>query len=68
MMKGADPNAVDKGNTKSVLMAAAMQGKLEMVDFLLQNRANPLYKNANGQSALSIAESLKHKVSLQSNF
>jgi len=55
LMKGANPNAMDKTKSKSVLIAAVMTGKQDLVEYLLDSLANPMFENCNGQTALTIA-------------
>ncbi|CAG7727822.1 unnamed protein product [Allacma fusca] len=56
LLRGADPNATDKVNTKSCLMAAALLGKHEMVTQLLLANADPSYINANDKSIVDISD------------
>lgn len=56
--KGANPNEVDRTNSKSVLMAAILSKKTEFVKFLLEWGADPFYKNLNGQTCYEVARGL----------
>ncbi|CAB4004030.1 oxysterol-binding -related 1-like isoform X2, partial [Paramuricea clavata] len=49
----------DQGNT--ALHLAAYRGKKEVAIMLLQNGANPAYKNNNGQTVLHLTDDLKMK-------
>lgn len=54
LKRGMDVNTADAtGNT--LLIIAARNGNLELLDFLLRNRANPLMRNKYGDSALMVA-------------
>lgn len=55
LLRGADPNATDKMNAKSCLMAATLLGKHEMVHQLLLGKADPTYVNANEKSILDVS-------------
>jgi len=60
--KGADLNSADPGNNKSVLMAAILRKKPELVKFLLSRGANPFYENFNGRNCFQIARGLEYRV------
>lgn len=54
LRRGLDVNTTDpQGNT--LLMIAARTGNLDLLDFLLRNRANRLRKNKYGDTALMLA-------------
>ncbi|CAL8102837.1 unnamed protein product [Orchesella dallaii] len=59
--KGADPNGVDRSNSKSILMAAILSQKLEFVRFLLEWGADPYFKNKNGKNCIEIAKGLGYQ-------
>jgi ankyrin repeat protein len=67
LLRGADPNATDKVNSKSCLMAAALLGKHEMVTQLLLSNADPAYINANDKSIIDVSgifgsEAIKNQI------
>jgi len=59
----ADVNATDKENKRSILMAAILKGKEDIVQFLLLSKADPNYVNRNGESCLEFAMKLQRLVS-----
>lgn len=52
--RGMDPNTSDRAGT-TLLMFAAGHGNLQLVDFLVQSRANLQKKNSYGDTATAIA-------------
>lgn len=56
---GADVNATQSGGVTPLHLAAA-QGKLEMVEFLIQNGASPAIRAADGKLAAELARERGH--------
>lgn len=52
---GSDVNRPDAIEGQTPLILAARDGRLEIVKFLLEEKANPLFTNKKGQTALSLA-------------
>ena len=57
--RGELPDAVDK-NGNSALMLAAQKGSAELCDMLIHAGADPLMKNKQGKTALTMAEERSH--------
>ena len=57
--RGELPDAVDKNGT-SALMLAAQKGSAELCDMLIHAGADPLMKNKQGKTALTMAEERSH--------
>ena len=55
LQEGADVNAPGENGGDSPLTAAAGNGHLPMVEFLLKHGANPLLKDYDGHSAWAVA-------------
>lgn len=64
LRRGMDVNTADAQGT-TLLMIAARGANLELVRFLLDNRANALRRNRYGDSALMLAALLGHKEVIQ---
>jgi ankyrin repeat protein len=57
--KGADVNHRSEGGV-SPLMEASVNGNIELVNFLLENRADPNAKTKDGKSSISFAREKNH--------
>jgi uncharacterized protein len=55
---GADPNLCDEDSSDSPLIYAVRKQNTEIVDLLVKSGANINYQNTNGDTAISIAQSI----------
>ena len=59
LQRGGDINRQDKSGT-SLLMFAAVRGRAEICQILLEAGADPVLKNCQGQDALDLADTAGH--------